>query len=92
MSTWLKKDLEACRYNLIKDDECNVNAIEIELLKGALHHLLNGDNYTHNGESTTSTAELYKIKFLIDSLCQLMTHGVEGTHEYIFDKITEIER
>lgn len=47
----LNADLDACRYNLIKDGECNVNLIEIESLKGALYHLLNGRGYTHNGES-----------------------------------------
>lgn len=88
----LNADLDACRYNLIKDGKCNVNAKEIESLKGALHHLLNGENYTNNGESSTPTAELYKMMFLIDSLYRLMAHGAEGTSEYAFDKITDKDR
>lgn len=85
----LNADLDACRYNLIKDGECNVNLIEIESLKGALYHLLNGRGYTHNGESSSPTAELYKMMFLIDSLYRLMAHGTQGSKEYIFDKITD---
>ncbi len=88
----LNSDLDACRYNLIKDGKCNVNAKEIESLKGTLHHLLNGESYIHNGESSTPTTELYKMKFLIDSLYRLMVHGAEGTSEYIFDKITDKDR
>lgn len=88
----LNSDLDACRYNLIKDGECNVNLIEIESLKGALHHLLNVGSYTHNGESSSPTAELYKMMFLIDSLYRLMAHGTQGSKEYIFDKITDKDR
>lgn len=88
----LNADLDACRYNLIKDGECNVNLIEIESLKGALYHLLNGGSYTHNGESSSPTAELYKMMFLIDSLNRLMAHGTQGSKEYIFDKITDKDR
>lgn len=85
----LNADLDAYRYALIKDRECNLNLIEIESLKGALYHLLNGGSYTHNGESSSPTAELYKTMFLIDSLYRLMAHGAQGSQEYIFDKITD---
>lgn len=88
----LNADLDACRYNIIKDGECNLNLIEIESLKGALYHLLNGGSYTHNGESSSPTAELYKMMFLIDSLYRLMAHGTQGSKEYIFDKITDKDR
>ena len=88
----LNSDLDACRYKLIKDGECNLNLIDIESLKGALHHLLNGGSYTHNGESSSPTAELYNMIFLIDSLYRLMAHGTQGSKEYIFDKITEKDR
>lgn len=59
----LNADLDAYRYNLIKDGESNLNLIGIESLKGALHHLLNVGSYTHNGESSSPTAELYKMMF-----------------------------
>ena len=85
-------DLDACRYNLIKNGECNMNPIDIESLKGALHHLLNVESYTHNGESSSPTAELYKMMFLIDSLYRLMAHGAQGSKEYIFDNITDKDR
>lgn len=88
----LNADLDACRYNLIKDGECNLNLIDIESLKGALYHLLNGGSYAHNGESSNPTAELYKMMFLIDSLYRLMSHGAQGSKEYIFDKITDKDR
>ena len=88
----LNSDLDACRYNLIKDGECNLNLIDIESLKGALHHLLYGGSYTHNGESSSPTTELYKMMFLIDSLYRLMAHGTQGSKEYIFDKITDKDR
>lgn len=71
----LNADLDAYRYDLIKDGESNLNPIDIESLKGALYHLLNGGSYTHNGESSNPTAELYKMMFLIDSLYRLMAHG-----------------
>lgn len=66
----LNADLNACRYDLIKikDEESNLNLIEIESLKGALYHLINGESYTHNRESSSPTAELYKTMFLIDSI------------------------
>lgn len=85
-------DLDACRYDLIEDGECNLNPTDIESLKGALYHLLNGRGYTHNGESSSSTAELYKMMFLIDSLYRLMAYGTQGSKEYIFDKITDKDR
>ena len=85
----LNADLDACRYHLIKDGESNLNLIEVESLKGALYHLLNGKSYTHNGESSSPMAELYKMMFLIDSLYRLMAHGTHGSKEYIFDKITD---
>lgn len=88
----LNADLDAFRYNLIKDGESNLNLIEVESLKGALHHLLHGGSYTHNGESSSPTAELYKMMFLIDSLYRLMAHGAQGSKEYIFGKITEKDR
>lgn len=88
----LNSDLDACRYNLIKDGECNLNPLEIESLKTALYHFLNGESYTHNGESSSPTAELYKMMFLIDSLYRLMAHGTQGSKEYIFDKITDKDR
>lgn len=88
----LNSDLDAYRYSLIKDGECNMNPIDIESLKGALHHLLNVESYTHNGESSSPTAELYKMMFLIDSLYRLMAHGTQGSKEYIFDKITDKDR
>lgn len=88
----LNSDLDAYRYNLIKNCESYLNLIEIESLKGALYHLLNGESYTHNGESSSPTAELYKMMFLIDSLYRLMTHGTQGSKEYIFDKITDKDR
>jgi len=88
----LNSDLDAWRYNLEKDGESNLNPIDIESLKGALYHLLNGESYTHNGESSSPTAELYKMMFLIDSLYRLMAHGTQGSKEYIFDKITDKDR
>lgn len=88
----LNADLDACRYDLIKDGECNLNPIDIESLKGALHHLLNGGSYTHNEESSSPMSELYKMMFLIDSLYRLMAHGAQGSKEYIFDKITDKDR
>ena len=88
----LNADLDAYRYNIIKGGESNLNLIEIESLKGALYHLLNGESYTHNGESSSPTAELYKMMFLIDSLYRLMAHGTQGSKEYIFDKITDKDR
>ena len=88
----LNSDLDACRYNLIKNGECYLNPIDIESLKGALYHLLNGGSYTHNGESSSPTAELYKMMFLIDSLYRLLAHGAQGSKEYIFDKITDKDR
>lgn len=88
----LNADLDACRYDLIKDGESNLNPIEIESLKSALHHLINGESYTHNGESSSPTAELYKMMFLIDSLYRLMAHGTQGSKEYFFDKIADKDR
>ena len=88
----LTAELDACRYDLVKDGECNLNLIDIESLKGALHHLLNGESYTHNGESSSPTTELYKMMFLIDSLYRLMAHGTQGSKEYIFDRITDKDR
>ena len=88
----LNADFDAYRYNLIKGGENNLNLLEIESLKGALYHLLNGESYTHNGESSSPTTELYKMMFLIDSLYRLMAHGAQGTQEYIFDKITDKDR
>ena len=88
----LNADLDAYRYDLIKDGESNLNPIDIESLKGALYHLLKGESYTHNGESSNPTAELYKMMFLIDSLYRLMAHGAQGSKEYIFDKITDKDR
>ena len=88
----LNSDLDACRYNLIKGCEDNLNLIEIESLKGALYHLLNGGSYTHNGESSSPTSELYKMMFLIDSLYRLIAHGTQGSKEYIFDKIADKDR
>lgn len=88
----LNADLDSYRYNLIKDGESNLNPIDIESLKGALYHLLNGGSYTHNGESSNPTAELYKMMFLIDSLFRLMPHGTQGSKEYIFYKITDKDR
>lgn len=88
----LNSDLDAYRYNLIKDGESNLNLIEIESLRGALHHFLNGESDTHNGESSSPTAEIYKMMFLIDSLYRLMAHGTQGSKEYIFDKITDKDR
>lgn len=88
----LNADLDSYRYNLIKDGESNLNPIEIESLKSALHHLINGESYTHNGESSSPTAELYKMMFLIDSLYRLMAHGTQGSKAYIFDKITDKDR
>lgn len=85
----LNSDLDTCRYNLIKDGESNLNLLEVESLKGVLYHMLNGGSYTHNGESSSPTAELYKMMFLIDSLYRLMSHGAQGSKEYIFDKITD---
>lgn len=88
----LNADLDAYRYDLIKDGESNLNLIDIESLKGALYHLLNGGSYAHNGESSNPTAELYKMMLLIDSLYRLMSHGTQGSKEYIFDKITDKDR
>lgn len=64
----LNADLDACKYNLIKDGKSDFNTLDVESLKVALHHLLNGDSYTHNGETSNPATELYKMKFLIDSL------------------------
>ncbi len=87
----LNADLDACRYNLIKDGKNEVNTLEMESLKVTLHHLLNGESYTHDGETSNPATELYKMKFLIDSLYRLTAHGAKGSTEYIFDKITEKE-
>ena len=83
----LNSDLDAYRYNLIKDGKSEVNTLEMESLKVALHHLLNGESYTHDGETSNPVIELYKMKFLIDSLYRLTTKGAQGSKEYIFDKI-----
>lgn len=85
----LNADLDACRYNLIKDGKSEVNTLEMESLKVALHHLLNGESYTHNGETSNPATELYKMKFLIDSLYRLTTKGEQGSTEYIFGKISK---
>lgn len=87
----LNADLDACRYNLIIEGKSEVNTLEMESLKVALHHLLNGESYTHDGETSNPATELYKMKFLIDSLYRLTAHGAKGSTEYIFDKITEKE-
>lgn len=63
----LNADLDACRYNLIKDCKSDINPLDMESLKVALHHLLNGESYTHDGENSNPATELYKMKFLIDS-------------------------
>ena len=63
----LNADLDACRYNLIKDGKSEVNTSEMESLKVTLHHLLKGESYAHNGETSNPATELYKMKFLIDS-------------------------
>lgn len=86
----LNSDLDTCRCRL--DGESNLNLIEIESLKSALHNILNGQSYIHNGESSSPTAELYKMMFLIDSIYRLMAHGTQGSKEYIFDKITDKDR
>lgn len=85
----LNADLDACRYNLIKDGKSEVNTLEMESLKVALHHLLKGESYIHNGETSNPATELYKMKFLIDSLYRLTTKGVQGSTEYIFGKISK---
>lgn len=87
----LNADLDAYRYNLIKDGKSDINPLDIESLKVALHHLLNGESYTHNGETSNPATELYKMKFLINSLYRLTAHGAKGSTECIFDKITEKE-
>lgn len=87
----LNADLDVCRYNLIKDGKSEVNTLDMESLKVTLHHLLNGESYAHNGETSNPATELYKMKFLIDSLYRLTAHGAKGSTEYIFDKITEKE-
>ena len=83
----IHSQVNACRYNLIKDGKSEVNTLEMESLKVALHHLLNGESYTHDGETSNPVIELYKMKFLIDSLYRLTTKGAQGSKEYIFDKI-----
>lgn len=85
----LNADLDACLYNLIKEGKSDIKPLDMESLKVTLHHLLNGESYTHNGETSNPTTELYKMKFLTDSLYRLTTKGVQGSTEYIFDKITE---
>lgn len=85
----LNADLDVCRYNLIKDDKSDFSTLDVESLKVALHHLLNGDSYTHNGETSNPATELYKMKFLIDSLYRLTTKGEQGSTEYIFGKISK---
>lgn len=85
----LNADLDACRYNLIKDCKSDINPLDMESLKVALHHLLNGESYTHDGENSNPATELYKMKFLIDSLYRLTTKGVQGSTEYIFGKISK---
>ncbi len=85
----LNAALDACRYNLIKEGKSDFKPSDVESLKVTLHHLLNGESYTHNGETSNPATELYKMKFLIDSLFHLTTKGVQGSTEYIFDKITE---
>lgn len=87
----LNADLDVCRYNLIKDCKSDINTLEVESLKVTLHHVLNGESYTHNGETSNPVTELYKMKFLIDSLYRLTTKGAQSSTEYIFDKITDKE-
>ena len=88
----LNADLDACRYNLIKDCKKHINPLEMESLKVTLHHLLNGESYAHNGETSNPTTELYKMKFLIDSLYRFTTKGAQGLTEYLFDRITNNDR
>lgn len=85
----LNADLDVCRYNLIKDCKSDINPLEEESLKVTLNHLLNGESYAHNGETSNPATELYKMKFLIDSLYRLTTKGVQGSTEYIFGKISK---
>ena len=85
----LNADLDVCRYNLIKDGKSDIKLLEMESLKVALHHLLKGESYIRNGETSNPVTELYKMKFLIDSLYRLTTRGAKGSKEYIFDKITD---
>lgn len=88
----LNSDLDACRFDFIKDGNCDIDARYLETMKSALHHLLNGDVYTHNGESSNVSTELHNAKFLVDSLYRLSVNGAKGRKEYIFDKITDKDR
>ena len=69
----LNADINVCRYNLIKDYKSDITPSYVESLKVTLHHLLNGDSYSHNDETSNPTTELYNMRFLIDSLYRLMT-------------------
>lgn len=88
----LSSDLDAYRFNLIKNEVGKVHGKDIqdmEALMVAMQHLLHSAPYTHNGERTTLAGELHKLDYIVSSIYSLMAHGAVGTQEYIFDKITE---
>ncbi len=90
----LSSDLDAYRFNLIKNGEGKVNGQDtqdIETVNVAMKHLLHSSIDTHNGEQTNIMSELNKVDFLIASIYRLMAHGAVGREEYIFDKIIENE-
>lgn len=90
----LSSDLDAYRFNLIKNGEEKVigrDIQDIETVKVAMKHLLHSSIDTHNGEQTNIMSELNKVNFLITSIYRLMAHGAVGSEEYIFDKIIENE-
>lgn len=90
----LSSDLDAYRFNLIKDEVGKIYGKDIQDMESvmvAMQHLLHSAPYTHNGERTTLAGELHKLDYIVSSIYRLMAHGSVGRQEYIFDKITEHE-
>lgn len=88
----LSADLDAYRFDLIKDGEDEVlSQKDIETIMVAMRHLLHSSPDTHNGERTTLAGELHKLDYIVSSIYQLMAQGAVGSQEYLFDKITEHE-
>ena len=88
----LSADLDAYRFDLIKNAECeDASQKDIETIMVAMQHLLHNSTDTHNGKRTTLAGELHKLDYIVSSIYRLMAHGAVGRQEYIFDKITEHE-
>lgn len=88
----LSSDLDAFRFNLIKDEVGRIHGKDIQDVESvmvAMQHLLHSTPHTHNGERTTLAGELHKLDYIVSSIYRLMAHGAVGRQEYLFDKITE---